>query len=76
MNTQRNLNFNSIEIDGIDMSDYPDFCDAFVCYAEWENGQPLTEQELDQLNDDHSLRGEIVQQRAHDFLDYDGDCYE
>ena len=41
-----------IEFDGIDYSDYPDFCDAFICSAYWDNGQELTEDELDQINDD------------------------
>jgi len=39
-----------IELDGIDMSDYPDFCDAFICYAEYK-GKEMTTEELDELND-------------------------
>lgn len=35
----------NIEIDGVDPKDYPDFCDAFLSYAE-HNGRPLTEEEL------------------------------
>lgn len=39
-----------IEIDGVDFNDAPDFCDAFVCFASFEDtGEPLTEEELDQL---------------------------
>jgi len=41
----------NIEFDGIDYSDYPDFCDAFICYAE-RNGEPLNDTELDKLNED------------------------
>jgi len=41
----------NIEFDGIDYSDYPDFCDAFICYAE-RNGEPLNDVELDKLNED------------------------
>ena len=44
-------NIDSIEFDGVDFSDYPDFCDAFICYAE-RNGEPLNDKELDQLNED------------------------
>ena len=44
----------NIEFDGIDFSDYPDFCDAFICYAECD-GEPLNETELDKLNEDTSF---------------------
>ena len=38
-----------IEIAGIDMNDYPDFCDAYVEYAEKADGTPLTDAEIDAL---------------------------
>ena len=41
----------NVEIDGIDFTDYPDFTDAFISYAE-RNGKPLTEKELDAIDDD------------------------
>ena len=41
----------NIEFDGIEFNDYPDFCDAFICYAE-RNGEPLNDIELDKLNED------------------------
>ena len=41
----------NIEFDGIDFSDYPDFCDAFICYAE-RNGEPLNDDELIEINED------------------------
>ena len=41
----------NIEIDNINMNDYPDFVDAYIIYAEDDNGTPLTDTELDQLND-------------------------
>ena len=41
----------SIEFEDIDFSDYPDFCDAFICYAE-RNGEPMTATELNELNED------------------------
>jgi len=31
------------EVDGVDSEDYPDFCDAFFSYAEYEDGTPLTD---------------------------------
>ncbi len=46
---------------GVDRSDYPDFCDAFIESASWENGIELTESELEQLNDEHP---ELVNEEA------------
>ena len=40
-----------IEIAGIDMNDYPDFCDSYVEYAEKADGTPLTDAEIDALNE-------------------------
>lgn len=40
-----------VEVDGIDTSDYPDFCDAFISYAEYD-GREMTDEELDTLNED------------------------
>ena len=41
-----------IEVDGIDASDYPDFCDAFASYAIWhDTGKPLTDDELEEFNE-------------------------
>jgi len=50
---QRCVDVESIEIDGIDGRDYPDFSDAFVSKANWDNGEPLSEDELNQLQDQH-----------------------
>lgn len=47
----------NIELDGINTRDYPDFCDAFIIYAEYDNGVELTEVELDELNDNY---GEFI----------------
>ena len=46
---KRHINMDSIEIDGVDMMDYPDFCDAYISYAEYDDGTPLTDNELDGL---------------------------
>lgn len=40
-----------IEFDGIDGSDFPDFVDAYIIRATYE-GQYLTDDELDTLNQD------------------------
>ena len=36
-------------ITNIDMRDYPDFCDAYVESAKYEDGTPLTDDELEDL---------------------------
>ena len=54
-----------IEISGIDYSDAPDFVDAYISYAvSTETGEPLTQAELDALNDD----GEFVYQAVQDWI--------
>lgn len=42
-----------VEFDGVDWDDYPDFCDAYISRASWSFGRDLTEDELDELNDQH-----------------------
>lgn len=44
------INMRSIEIDGVDRRDYPDFADAYVSYAQYKNGRPMDELELEKLN--------------------------
>lgn len=38
----------NIEMDGIDIADYPDFCDAFIASADYD-GVPMTEAQLDEI---------------------------
>ena len=43
-----------LEVDGVIIWDYPDFCDAYFCRAIWtETGLELTEDELIQLGNDY-----------------------
>ena len=39
----------NVEVDGVDTRDYPDYCDAYFSYAEYEDGTKLTDEELDEL---------------------------
>jgi len=51
----------SIEIEDIDTADYPDFTDAYITYAEFEDGTPLTEDELMRLEDEnYGLTNELI----------------
>lgn len=49
----KKIDWSTVEVDGVDLKDYPDFCDAFFYYAEWEDGTPLTDDELDQMAEDY-----------------------
>jgi hypothetical protein len=46
------MKLQNVSFDGVDTRDYPDFCDAFIDYAEYEDGTPLTEDELDAIPSD------------------------
>lgn len=61
----RIVDMGSIEIDGVDMDDYPDFSDAYIAYAEFEDGTPLSEDELMRLEEENYG---IVNDLAHDSL--------
>lgn len=45
----------NVRIEGLDTRDAPDFCDAYISYAEHGDGSPLTDAELDKLNEDSGL---------------------
>lgn len=49
------MSINYVELDDIKADDYPDFCDAFISYAEYKDGTPLTVEELDVLNKDNEF---------------------
>ena len=40
-----------IEVEDVMLSDYPDFCDAYIASATYD-GRDMTEEELEELNDD------------------------
>jgi hypothetical protein len=49
----------NIEWDGIDHNDCPDYCDAYILFAD-RNGVPMSEDELDDLNEDRQLVHELL----------------
>lgn len=64
--TLNNRSVIDLDIDGINMRDYPDFCDAYIAGAAWEDtGESLTEEELEELNDDSDLVYELVLERIY-----------
>jgi hypothetical protein len=58
------VDYGSIEIDGIDPDDYPDFVDAYVISAQFEDGTPLSEEELEQLTDELYQSGQLADMAA------------
>jgi hypothetical protein len=48
-----------IEIDGINYSDAHDFCDAFICYANYGDRE-MTQSEIDELNENRDFVYEQV----------------
>ena len=45
-NTWKDIDKGTIEIDDVKGYDYPDFCDAFVSYAEYEDGTEVREEDI------------------------------
>jgi hypothetical protein len=59
----KEIDYDTIEIDGIDTSDYPDFCDAYISYAEYTDGTPLTDEELERMTEEE---GDLINSRIHE----------
>lgn len=49
-------------VEGVDMRDYPEFCDAFISYAETVDGRELSDEELEALTLDNP---DFVLEAAH-----------
>ena len=58
----------SIELDDVHSWDYPDFSDAYISYATFTDGTPLSDDELEQFNDQYP---ELVNELAFDSLHED-----
>tara|TARA_Y100000817_G_scaffold310522_1_gene301290 strand:+ start:1915 stop:2136 length:222 start_codon:yes stop_codon:yes gene_type:complete len=48
------VNWYSLQVEGVDTRDYPDFCDCWISYGEWADGTPLTESELEDIQEEYS----------------------
>jgi hypothetical protein len=51
-----------VEVEDIDMADYPDFSDAYISYAEYD-GEPMTDEQLEELNQDGYFVYDAIQRR-------------
>jgi len=45
----RAIDEGTLEIEGVDSRDYPDFCDAYFSYAEFMDGTELTDSQLEDI---------------------------
>ena len=54
----------NVSLDGIDHRDYPDYCDAFIDSADYD-GKEMTDEQLDDLNEDYELIHELVWANLH-----------
>ena len=45
----KEVNHDSLEVDGIDHSDYPDYSDAYFSYGEYVDGAEMNDDELAEL---------------------------
>ena len=45
------IDFNSMEVEDINMDDFPDFCNAYCATIYWKNGVEFTDTEIDDFND-------------------------
>ena len=52
-----------LEVDGVDPRDYPDFSDAYFSSGSYEDGTPLTDDELERLTE---LAGDVLWEMAFD----------
>jgi len=60
---KRKVSRASLEVDGIDHADSPDFSDAYFSYGEYTDGTPLSDDQLDRLTDKHR---DLVHELAYD----------
>ena len=53
-----NVDWSTVQLDGVYTWDYPDFCDAYISYAQWNDGKgtELTDDELDALTNAEGMR--------------------
>ena len=61
----KEVDLRSLEVDGVDPRDYPDFSDAYISHGLFTDGTEMSDEELEQLTDQH---GDIVHELAYDSL--------
>lgn len=56
--------FSNVALDGVHRWDHPDYCDAFIDSADYD-GKEMTDEQLDELNEDYELVSELVYANLH-----------
>lgn len=46
----KEIDWDTIEIDGVDLNDAPDFSDAYFAFGKFKDGTNISEQELEELS--------------------------
>jgi hypothetical protein len=46
----KEINYGTLELDGIDYNDAPDFCDAYFCCGEYTDGTEIEDEVLEELS--------------------------
>jgi len=44
-----------LQVEGINYSDYPDFCDAYISGGYFVDGEPLDDEAIEKLNQDNDV---------------------
>jgi hypothetical protein len=57
------MEYTNVKFEGIDHTDYPDYCDAYIVYAEL-NGVPLNDEEIEEL-DSSDLKYDLLMKHLH-----------
>jgi len=57
-------NITNVEFGGIDMSDYPKFCDAYIEYAEID-GRVATDAEIEDMMNDGNIFYDLLTDYIH-----------
>lgn len=61
----RDINYESLQVDGIDFETYPDFENASICGGFTEDGWELTDIEMEILSTDRYLIKSLVNWRIY-----------
>jgi len=63
---KKEIDYSTIEIYDIDFRDYPDFCDAHIGYALYIDGDEVSDEDLEILNEEmRDYINEVACERAH-----------
>ena len=46
----KEISYGTLEMDGINYNDAPDFCDAYFCYGEYTDGTEIEDEVLEELS--------------------------